>query len=255
MDEKFKSSFIPKQPLVGQEGVSPRHRRRRQSSNPIVAISTLLFVLSGLIYAGVWGYGLYIEREIDDMEALLEKQRQEFRPAEIAEYKRFDDRLKIAANVLNKHVALSEIFTLLSEITLPSVRYTSFDFSKDAVPATETQVEGEIVRTQATERLTVLLTSEAGSFEDIALQVKEFEKSDFIRNATFSNFELTDSGVVAFTIEATIDQQLIGYLAAINRAPQITLEELTEEMAEGTSLGIEDEQVIQSEVNPNGEEI
>jgi hypothetical protein len=239
MDEKFRSSFIPKQPLVGQESGSPRYSRRREPSNPFMALSTFVFVVSGLIYAGVWGYTLLVEREIDEMEARLESQRQEFKPAEIAEYKRFDDRLKVAANVLNNHIALSEILALLSDITLPSVRYTSFDFSKDAVAATEQEIEGEIVRTEATERLTVVLEAEARTYEDIALQVKEFEANDFIRTSSFSDFILTDTGTIGFTIEATLDSRLIGYIAAINRAPEVSLEEAES----GDFLGVEGEEV------------
>src|SRR5690606_20699572 len=170
MDEKFRSSFIPKQPLVGSEGSSPRYRQRRSKSSPFLAISVVLFVLSGLLYGAVYGYTLLIDREIENMGAQLEEQWQQIRPAEIAEYKRFDDRLKVAESILNNHIVLSEIFTLLSEHTLPTIRYTDFSFSKDAIAATETEVDGEIVRTPATERLTILLTGEATKFEDIALQ-------------------------------------------------------------------------------------
>lgn len=250
MDEKFRSSFIPKQPLVGQESGSPRYSKRRsESSGPFVNLSVLAFVASILVFGGVWGYTLFVEREIEDMEVRLEEQRQQFQPAEIAEYKRFDDRLKVAANILNNHIALSEIFSLLEEITLPSVRYTSFDFSRDAIAATETEIEGEIVRTPASERLSVALGGEAGTFEDIALQAEEFKKSQFIRNSTFSTFQLNETGRIGFKIEASIDPKLIGYVAAMNRAPEVILEEGAGESGMSTDevSTIEDEEAFQSE--------
>lgn len=235
MDEKFRSSFIPKQPLVGQEGGSPRYSRKRSERPSLfISLSTLAFVVSILAFGGVWGYTLFVEREIEDMEVRLEEQRQQFKPAEIAEYKRFDDRLKIAANILNSHVALSEIFSLLEEITLPSVRYTSFDFSKDAVPATETEIGGELVETPASERLLVALEGEAGTFEDIALQAEGFKNNQFIRSSTFSTFQLNETGMIGFEIQATLDPSLIGYVAAMNRAPEVTIEEGAGETMDAT---------------------
>ena len=251
MDEKFRSSFIPKQPLVGQESGSLRYSKRRgESSGPFMSLSVLAFVFSILIFGGVWGYTLLVEREIEDMEVRLEEQRQQFQPAEIAEYKRFDDRLGVAANILNNHIALSEIFSLLEEATLPSVRYTSFDFSKDAIAATETEIDGEIVQTQASERLSVALEGEAGTFEDIALQVEEFKKNRFIRNSTFSTFQLNETGMIGFTIQATLDPSLVGYVAAINRVPEVTIEEEVGDEAEVSAEGdmtVEDEEAFQSE--------
>lgn len=263
MDEKFKSSFIPKQPLVGQESGSPRYnnRRRRESSGLFVSLSVLVFVISILIFGGVWGYTLFVEREIEDMEVQLEEQRQQFQPAEIAEYKRFDDRLNVAASILNDHVALSEIFSLLEEITLPSVSYTSFNFSKDAIAATQTEVEGEIVETPASERLSVVIEGEARTFEDIALQAEEFKKNQFIRNSNFSTFQLNDTGMIGFTINATLDPSLVGYVAAINRVPEVTIEEegggeaeVSEEVDAG-DMTIEDEEAFQSEEDLIDEEI
>src|SRR5690606_34254271 len=109
-------------------------------------------------------------------------------------------------------IVLSEIFTLLSEHTLPTIRYTDFSFSKDAIAATETEVDGEIVRTPATERLTILLTGEATKFEDIALQEEEFKKNEFIKNAAFSSFQLNESGALSFSVEAVLEPSLVGYL-------------------------------------------
>ncbi|MEX0933243.1 MAG: hypothetical protein WDZ74_00675 [Candidatus Paceibacterota bacterium] len=254
MDEKFRSSFIPKQPLVGQESGSPRYtKRRRESSSPFVGLSVLMFTLSLLVFGGVWGYTLFVEREIQDMEVRLEEQRQQFQPAEIAEYKRFDDRLKVAASILNNHIALSEIFSLLEEVTLPSVRYTTFDFSKDEIVSTEAEVDGVIVQTPASERLSIALGGEAGTFEDIALQAEEFKKNQFVRNSTFSTFQLNETGMIGFAIQATLDPSLIGYVSAINRAPEVTIEEGDEEVEVSADAGEAqvDEEAFQSEEDLN----
>jgi len=206
--------------------------------------------MSGLLYGGIYFYEYMVDRDITNTEAALKKQREEFKPAEIAEYKRFDDRLKVAETILNNHIALSEILGLLNQITLPTVRYTSFDFSKTKTPATETEVNGEVVKKPATENLTILLNGDAGSFEDVASQAAQFEKNTFIKHSTFSKFKLNDSGSVSFTIEAEINPTLINYLAVLERTSTQSVENVVPEAeVDAGAPAVEDQGELPRDVN------
>lgn len=248
MDEKFRSSFIPKQPLVGQESGTPRYKSRRQKSSTLLNLSLGALVVSGLAYGAVYGYKFLVQREIKSMEVQLDELRQQFRPAEIAQYKRFDERLRAAERVVSNHIVVSEVFELLSDITIPTVRYTSFEFAKNTTPGTETEVDGEIVVSAPTEELAVTLSGEALTFEDIALQDDQFMQSGFIRSSTLSDFQLKDTGLIGFSAALTLDRGLVQYLTALGRTPQA----VTEEMPEGTSVG--EEATGTSEDAPEAEE-
>lgn len=243
MDEKFRSSFIPKQPLVGQESGTPRYKSRRQKSSTLLNLSLGALLVSGLAYGAVYGYKFLVQREIKNMETELDGLRQEFRPAEIAQYKRFDERLRAAERVVSNHVVVSEVFELLSDITVPTVRYTSFEFAKNTTPGTETEVDGEIVVSAPTEELAVTLSGEARTFEDIALQDNEFKKSEFIRNSMLSDFQLKDTGLIGFSAALTLDRGLVQYLTALGRTPQAVFDEIPE----GTSVGEEATNTVETE--------
>src|SRR5680860_1789250 len=142
MDDKFRSSFIPKAPLVGREDVKSR-RSSAASAGPLLPVSFVVLLLAGLSVGGMYFYKNLVNNEIQAMEAELETARQEFEPADIARYKRLDDRLRVADDILTNHRVSFAVFDLLSDITMSSVQFTSFSFQAE----TSTPVRDESTTT------------------------------------------------------------------------------------------------------------
>jgi len=221
MDEQFRTSFIPKPPRTHRGGskTSFGFYERKQSGSPLATISLFILILS-LIALGVMHLLVWLaDRDIVRMNEALEAKRQQFRPDQIQRYKRFDERLKLTEGVLGNHTVASEVFSLLSTVTLPTVRFTSFDFVEEFIEGTEIEVDGQLVRTEPTVRFSVSLEGEAGSFSDVVLQASGFKNHASIRESSFSDFRLDEGGRVTFSAELVLNPELIDYTSFVRRLP------------------------------------
>lgn len=229
MDEKLRASFIPKQPLVGHDVAVPRRRRRSGGGSPFFYISLGVLLLSLLSWGGVFVWQKIVENSIKEKSASLESMREQFRPADIARYKRLDDRIKVAFERLESHLVVHPLFILLNESTLPEVQYTSFTFARESIVEEPTDGAPEfgesaplpISRTD----YRISIKAEADSFETISLQSRIFKDIEFFKDPKFSNFTLDEiSRVISFDIDATVDPRLINYSDVVARSGQVNLE-------------------------------
>jgi hypothetical protein len=223
MDEQFRSSFIPKKPLVNRDGSKAGFdyygRRRSSGSSTVAVISFFILVLSlialGVTHLLVW----LVDRDIARIQVALQDQRVQFQPDEINTFKQFDNRLKLAESVLANHTVPSEVLSLLSATTLPTVRFTSFNFAEEFVENTGTGTAGAPPQTGSTPRFTVSLEGDAGGFRDIVLQAGEFEEDTRIKSSSFSDFRSNEAGRVSFSVELVLDPKLVHYPSFVERVP------------------------------------
>jgi hypothetical protein len=124
----------------------------------------------------------------------LEKARQSFEPTFITEANRLNLRIENVNRILNNHLAPSAIFALLQEFTLQTVSFDRFLFQDGA--------DGTIK---------VAAAGEADSFRSIVLQSDKFGQSGYLRDVLFAGLEPNDRGNINFTMEASIDPQLVLY--------------------------------------------
>lgn len=202
-------------------------RRRSSGSNTIAVVSFFILVISlialGAVHLLVW----LVDRDIAQMKATLKAQEERFQPEEINTFKRFDERLKLAEGVLANHTVVSEVFALLSARTLPTVRFTSFNFTEEFIDAAATGASGESAKPAPRAQFSVSLEGEAGGFRDIVFQAIEFEKvktaereSDrFILSSSFSDFRSKEDGRVSFSVDVILNPALVRYGSFIERLP------------------------------------
>jgi len=159
-----------------------------------VWFSGLMFFISLLAFGGVFFYKRVLNGEINELSASLDRAKAAFEPALITTLNYNANIIEAAKTLLAKHTAVSRVFDLLEDITLPGVRFTSFAFSIDKEGKPSFNMQGE-----------------AKSYTILAQQANLFEDHEQIEEALFSNFSLTSTGNVGFTVEATLKPETITY--------------------------------------------
>ncbi|MEK9176756.1 MAG: hypothetical protein AAB923_00500 [Patescibacteria group bacterium] len=184
MDERVKTSFIPKASLK----VEHEKPRGADSVALVNTIAGVIMVIVLVVSAGVFLYREYTIRSIASKKQSLQVSREAFQPATIKELSRLNARIETAKTLLQGHISLSRLFDDLEARTLASVRFSNFAFDGTS-----------------SGKLALTMDGHATSFNAVALQSVEFSKSDVITDPIFSNVNINQNGDVAFNFTAVID--------------------------------------------------
>jgi len=195
MDKEFQTSFIPKKTMVENP------KRIKSGGGFFNLIAFVLFLASLLSIGGVYFYRNSIQNDIEEYRDSLIRARGSFEPGLIRELQILDKRLNAANTILDKHVAVTPIFVLLQEITLPTVRYSDFTYSLD----------------ERSNLVNVEIKGESRGYHFIALQADLFSKNKFIKNPIFSKFSLDQVGNVDFNLTFSVDRSLVSYDSFLDR--------------------------------------
>jgi hypothetical protein len=188
MDTKFQPSFIPKAP------VTTTVRVRGKGVNLFTLLGVVILLVTIGLAIGVFMWQQYLTRSVDSMKREIARVQGLFEPALVAELVSVDQKLKMAHNVLNNHFAFSSFFEFLEDITLRSVRFTSFDY------------------TLVGSNVNISMEGEAESFAAVALQSDTFTRNAAqLRNSMISDLALDQRGNVTFRFTATLNPQLVSY--------------------------------------------
>lgn len=190
MEERVKTSFIPKASLEVERKQSPK-------GNPVALANVIAGVVLILAIVGSAGMFLFKQFTIQAIAAKkesLERSRAAFEPATIKELSRLDTRIKTGQVLLGEHIALSKLFDELEGLVLSSVRFDNFSYSAAG--------SGKVVMTAKGQAL---------SFNAVALQSGGFAKSDIVTDPIFSNVNIGTTGSIAFDFEAVIDTARLKY--------------------------------------------
>jgi hypothetical protein len=196
MEPNFKTSFIPKKPMV-QEHVSSTHSF---GFFTIVSIFILFTVL--LSTGGLYFYKTIVQKNIAKMVDDLNLAKNRFEPSKITELQVLDRRLKASTEILSRHIAITPIFQVLSAITMKTVRYTkfSYNFADD--------------KDSASSKINIKMSGLAVGYRSVALQSDLFttreEGKNFI-DPVFSNLKLDDKGNVLFDLEFSVNPSFVDY--------------------------------------------
>lgn len=198
MDKDFQTSFVPKKTLVEKE---PR-KVGGTFSGILNLLSLIVFIASILGAGAAYFYRSSLESKVEEYKVSLERARNAFEPGLITELQVLDKRMMAASEILNNHIAVSPIFVLLGEITLPTVRYSdfSYEFNKDNPQMVDINISGE-----------------AKGYNYIALQADLFGQNKFIKNPIFSDFTLDQQGNVDFSLTFSVDKSLVLYESFLER--------------------------------------
>jgi hypothetical protein len=190
MAEQFQTSFIPKKTF----DVGPAPKATGSSVSAILSfVAVIALVLSIVSAAGVFLYERFLITSIKNKEETLERAKSAFEPELIRELSRIDAKFMIGERLLDEHTAPSGLLNLLEDVTLETVRFTTFSYLSDP------------------EGLHLSMQGEARSFASVALQSDEFGRNRSLRDTAFSGLTLDERGNVQFTVSAIVDPALVSY--------------------------------------------
>lgn len=199
MDKEFQTTFIPKKPLAEQK-VSARNVTKKPVGI-FTLVATIIFIITLLGAGGVLFFERYVQQQIAEAQASLERAEKAFEPSLIIELQELDTRLQTADELLTEHIAVSPIFRILENLTLKSVEYTTFQYD----------IEGQIGN--------IKLTGLARRYQTIAEQSLLFGQSRFIEEHIFSDFTLNEEGRVTFNLSLTISPELLLFTRSLGEVP------------------------------------
>ncbi len=190
MEPKFQNSFIPKKPmgLTQNVGVQVSH-----PTNIFSVIAGVIFVIALLVSGGLFTYGKILNSQIKEVQVKILDARGAYEPEKIKELIDIDKKISSSNDLLRNHVAVSEVLSLLENLTLKKMRFTSFEYAKN------------------NNKPTVSITGDIQTYNALARQQEFFASTEFIRNPRFTDFNLGDNGYISVKFSADLDQSLISY--------------------------------------------
>lgn len=208
METKFQTSFIPKRPLVDQKINVTSHKG---GVSIFMAISVLIFLVSigGAGFTIVWKNVLLKSQE--DYKVKLSESEKRFNISLIEELKAANTKIDLSKQLLKNHLDITEIFNIISRLTIEGVRFDSFDFS--------------LPDGGATEGIKIAMHGVATSFSAIAFQSDVFGKSQkygtnkAMKNPVLSDLLSNENGTVGFTFSTVINPMDISYEKVLNQTP------------------------------------
>jgi hypothetical protein len=189
MENTFQTSFIPKKPITPVKSI----RRGPLGIFPVLA--TTILVVAVISSIGLFFYRSYLEKQKDNLSLSLANIKDSFKEEVIMDLELFDERVNASRDILSSHLVLSPLFSLLGELTIPSIQYTKFEH--------ETNEKG----------FTVKISGISKDYKSIALQADVFngDKGRYFKNVIFSNLVKTKTNDVTFDLGFTVDPSLLSY--------------------------------------------
>lgn len=190
MEPKFQSSFIPKKPIVSTQNVGTPLIK---TTSIVSLVGNIFFIVTILVSGGLFFYKGLLNKQIVQAGQDLDAAKSAFQLDVIQELIDVNARLKSTNDLLNQHVAVSELLMFLQESTVKDLRFESLEYKNE-------------ISAQS-----ISMKVEAGSYNALATQGDIFSKSEFIKSPQFYDFSTQDNGYVVASFSSNIDPTLVSY--------------------------------------------
>ncbi|MBI2474149.1 MAG: hypothetical protein HYV68_00440 [Candidatus Taylorbacteria bacterium] len=190
MDQKFRTSFIPKQEVIRTEVRQPTDFRLSIFS--IIALG--VFGAAAILAVAVFVYQHSLIKSIGKMNADLVAARQAFQPQFVETLIRLDQRLESAKKILAHHNGVGPVLAFLEEETLKDVRYKNLEYVYDS-----------------NGNMKISMAGEARNFITIASQSALWSGEHRIVNPIFNNLNVDEKDMAKFTFESSLETPLFLY--------------------------------------------
>ncbi len=187
MPGEIQTSFIPKSPMTGQA---------KPSEPASVGLMTVIGLILALASTAVFGGALIdqamIKADIAITDQSIAKLRAEMPLKNLQDIERLNASLNNAKSLLAVHVSASRVFDLLQSLTVPTVRYTNFNFSG----------------------ATIKVKGLARTYEDIAAEAEVLKsRSEAITKFDFADFTIDQkTKEVLFNLTLTVAPEAFRYV-------------------------------------------
>jgi hypothetical protein len=213
METKFQTSFIPKKPMASPIGAVPSPTRAKVGSSLFMIIAVVLFIGSLLGAGGVYAYKQYLLKSLQSYKDELSTREKQFNTSLISELKGEEVKITTARNLLNSHLALSQVFDFISKFTIENVRFMSLDVSMPADQSSDIKIS---LQGYGTTLPAVAYQSKVFS------QLADYGLAQIIKNPILSNPTIAQNGTVSFGFTASVDPKALSYEKLVSPAPAST---------------------------------
>lgn len=201
METKFQTSFIPKKVDVPIGGASTPVREKHRSSL-FMMLSVFLFLASMVAAGGViaWEKVLLNQRE-GYKEQLKERERQ-FGIDDIERLNRQSIKIKLGKELIRNHLAISNIFEIIGQLTISKVRFLSLDVIASTNPGEDIKIS---MKGYGTDFPAVAWQS------DVLGQLQKYGLRKIVKNPILSDPSLDGIGAISFGFSAALDKSSLLY--------------------------------------------
>jgi hypothetical protein len=203
MEPKFQTSFIPRKPVAGASTAVPVLRQPDRSGTSIfMMIAVALFVVSLVGIGGAYIWKAHLFSVQGKYKEILAKKEQQFNIDRIEQLKQFNVQIDTAKQLLKNHLAVSQIFGIISQFTIENVRFLSLDLTSPVGGVGDFKVA---------------MSGSGANLSAVAFQsdvlgaLEQYGLRRVVKNPIISDPGLDQGGVVSFGFSATIDPASLLY--------------------------------------------
>ena len=214
METKFQTSFIPKSPLssgggaIADLGVSPSRPKRAPSI--MLDIAIFIFVVSIGAAGGMYAWKSYVLSQQDAYKKQLGERQNAFDPKLIEKLKKVNTKIDAASSLLSHHIALSNIFDVIGNLTIENVRFVSLDVS---VPMDKTNDIKITLAGYGTSLKAIAFQS------DVLADLSKLQLKNIVKNPILSDPSSNETGMIAFGFSATVNGDALLYSKTLSGTP------------------------------------
>lgn len=197
MEPQFQSSFIPRKSVTADTTSF-----NTGTSNPPIGIFSLIanvmIVITIFACIGLFAYSKILSSQISQKHSEIVKAKDAFQIDTIQALISASQKLSSAEELLNKHTAPSEIFSILQTLALKRVRFGDFTYkNKNGSVSITMQVEAE-------------------SYNAMVQQDSVLSHTNFLFSPVFSDFKILENGHISAKFTSDIDSSQILYTKLLN---------------------------------------
>jgi hypothetical protein len=201
METKFQTSFIPKKPLVTDPTKSVVvHSGGSISIMMIISIILFIASLGGAVFSVVW-IGVLNKAQESYKQQLSESEKR-FNISLIGDLKKFSTKIDISKELFKNHLSVSEIFPIIDELTIETVKFDTFEFAESDKSA---------------DSIEITMHGVAKNYNSIAFQSdvfgasEKFGKNKIIKNPVVADLSEEENGEINFTFSGLLSSKDILY--------------------------------------------
>lgn len=206
METRFQTSFIPKKPLPSVGGASASvgipSAPRRKNTSFFMGFAAFVFILSLAGVGAAYGWKAVLKSSQESYKKQLAEREKQFNLDLIEQLKQVNVKIDLGKSLLANHIAASQIFDIISRLTIENVRFLSMDVTAPANPADGMKIS---MRGYGSSFSAVAFQS------DVLGQLEQYGLRRVVKNPILSDPALDQGGTVAFGFTATIDPAGISY--------------------------------------------
>jgi len=171
-------------------------------SGLLMSIATALLFISILSVVGAFLWKTYLSSAQTADQAALAAREKGYNLDQIQQLETESAKISLAKQVLANHVAASQVFGIIGDLTAENVRFMSLDFTGPAGTTGNSKVTLSGVGASLS----------AVAFQsDILATLSQYGLSNIVKNPILSNPALNSDGTVAFSFSASIDPSALSY--------------------------------------------